>query len=55
MLGVEGLLELAGSYCASHAPLSALPQWLVEQAVGLSGEPLADDVAMLLLTEVDPR
>jgi serine phosphatase RsbU (regulator of sigma subunit) len=50
-LGVEGLCQLVASYPAD-APVSGIPDWLISEAEERNGEPLADDVAMLLLTKV---
>ncbi|HKT05403.1 MAG TPA: SpoIIE family protein phosphatase [Rugosimonospora sp.] len=47
-LGVDGLCELVRNYPADAA-LSGIPDWLISQAEERNGEPLADDVAMLLL------
>jgi serine phosphatase RsbU (regulator of sigma subunit) len=49
-LGTEGLIGLVGQHLATGAPIGDLPGWLVEQAESRNGEPLPDDVAMLLLT-----
>lgn len=49
-LGVPGLQELVGAYRRGGAPLSALPDWLFAQAEQRNGDPLPDDVAMLLVT-----
>ena len=50
-LGVDGLIELVHAYRRRGAPLDRLPDWLVGQAEERNGGPLADDVAMLLLTK----
>jgi serine phosphatase RsbU (regulator of sigma subunit) len=50
-LGVEGLCQLVADYPAD-APMSGIPDWLISEAEERNGEPLADDVAMLLLTKV---
>jgi serine phosphatase RsbU (regulator of sigma subunit) len=47
-LGVEGLCELLSK--PIRAAGAALPAWLVGQAEERNGGPLADDVALLLLT-----
>jgi serine phosphatase RsbU (regulator of sigma subunit) len=49
-LGVAGLCELVAEYRLAGAPLPGLPGWLLGQAESRNGGPLADDVAMLLLT-----
>jgi serine phosphatase RsbU (regulator of sigma subunit) len=49
-LGVHGLEELVTAYRRSGSPLSALPDWLFAQAEQRNGDPLPDDVAMLLVT-----
>jgi serine phosphatase RsbU (regulator of sigma subunit) len=49
-LGVAGLHQLVGAYRQTGAPLSELPGWLFAQAEERHGDPLPDDVAMLLLT-----
>jgi serine phosphatase RsbU (regulator of sigma subunit) len=48
-LGVDGLSAMVTSRDPS-APASQLPAWLVSQAQELNGGPLADDVAVLLVT-----
>jgi serine phosphatase RsbU (regulator of sigma subunit) len=48
-LGIEGLCTLLKEYRGSVATPHELPRWLVGQAELRNGEPLADDVAMLLL------
>jgi serine phosphatase RsbU (regulator of sigma subunit) len=50
-LGIDGLTELVDRYHRRGAPLAGLPDWLVGQAEERNGGPLADDVAMLLLTK----
>jgi serine phosphatase RsbU (regulator of sigma subunit) len=50
-LGVRGLCELVSEHRRSGAPLAELPDWLIGQAEERNGGPLADDVAMLLLTK----
>jgi serine phosphatase RsbU (regulator of sigma subunit) len=47
-LGVEGLCELMAK--PARAEGAALPLWLIGQAEERNGGPLADDVAVLLLT-----
>lgn len=49
-LGVAGLCGLVSRYRRTGAPLTELPGWLFAQAEAGNGDPLADDVAMLLLT-----
>jgi serine phosphatase RsbU (regulator of sigma subunit) len=49
-LGVDGLCELVAGY-PTDAPASGIPDWLISQAEERNGEPLADDVAMLLLAK----
>jgi serine phosphatase RsbU (regulator of sigma subunit) len=48
-LGIDGLCAMLDGYRESVATPHELPQWLVGQAEVRNGEPLADDVAMLLL------
>jgi serine phosphatase RsbU (regulator of sigma subunit) len=48
-LGVEGLCALLSDYRDTVTAPVDLPRWLVTQAEARNGEPLADDVAMLLL------
>jgi serine phosphatase RsbU (regulator of sigma subunit) len=48
-LGIDGLCALLAGYRDSVATPHELPRWLVGQAELRNGEPLADDVAMLLL------
>jgi serine phosphatase RsbU (regulator of sigma subunit) len=48
-LGVDGLCALLSDYRDTVATPAELPRWLVTQAEARNGEPLADDVAMLLL------
>jgi serine phosphatase RsbU (regulator of sigma subunit) len=52
-LGVSGLCELVRTHRATGAPLSDLPGWLFTRAEEHNGDPLPDDVAMLLLTRDD--
>lgn len=49
-LDVEGLCGLLGEPVAKGVPLAALPAWLVGRAEQANGGPLADDVAMLLIS-----
>ncbi|MEV4642861.1 fused response regulator/phosphatase [Actinoplanes sp. NPDC049548] len=49
-LDVEGLCGLLGEPAAKGVPLAALPAWLVGRADQGNGGPLADDVAMLLIS-----
>ena len=49
-LGVAGLCRLVAEHRRSGAPIGELPDWLVAQAEQRNGDPLPDDVAMLLLT-----
>ena len=49
-LDVDGLCRLVGEPAARDVPLAALPAWLVGQAEQGNGGPLADDVAMLLIS-----
>jgi serine phosphatase RsbU (regulator of sigma subunit) len=49
-LGVDGLCGLFDGYDRETLPPRGLPGWLVGLAVERNGGPLADDVAMLLLT-----
>jgi serine phosphatase RsbU (regulator of sigma subunit) len=48
-LGVAGLCRLVREHRRTGAPLAELPDWLFSQAEERNGDPLADDVAMLLL------
>jgi serine phosphatase RsbU (regulator of sigma subunit) len=50
-LGVDGLVELVRGYRRRRAPLAELADWLVGQAEERNGGALADDVAMLVLTD----
>jgi len=50
-LGVGGLCRLVRAHRRTGAPLAELPDWLFSQAEERNGDPLADDVAMLLLTK----
>jgi serine phosphatase RsbU (regulator of sigma subunit) len=49
-LDLEGLNGLVHQYLAGSGPIGQMPEWLVEEAERRNGGPLADDVAMLLLT-----
>jgi serine phosphatase RsbU (regulator of sigma subunit) len=49
-LDVEGLCALLAEPAAAGVPLPALPAWLVGQAEQANGGPLADDVAMLIIS-----
>ncbi|WP_306214658.1 PP2C family protein-serine/threonine phosphatase [Actinoplanes sp. RD1] len=49
-LDVEGLCGLLGEPAAAQVPLAALPAWLVGRAEQGNGGPLADDVAMLIIS-----
>ncbi|NJP31381.1 fused response regulator/phosphatase [Micromonospora sp. HSS6-12] len=49
-LDVDGLAGLLADPATAGVPLSELPAWLVGRAEQLNGGPLADDVAMLLVT-----
>ena len=49
-LDVEGLCNLLDEPAAREVPLAALPAWLVGRAEQGNGGPLADDVAMLLIS-----
>jgi serine phosphatase RsbU (regulator of sigma subunit) len=49
-LDVDGLCALIGEPAAREVPLAALPAWLVGRAEQGNGGPLADDVAMLLIS-----
>ncbi|MGN9776163.1 PP2C family protein-serine/threonine phosphatase [Micromonospora sp. H33] len=49
-LDVDGLAGLLADPSTSGVPLPELPAWLVGRAEQLNGGPLADDVAMLLVT-----
>jgi serine phosphatase RsbU (regulator of sigma subunit) len=50
-LGIDGLCTLVTRYLRERGPLAAMPDWLVSQAEQRNNGPLADDVAMLLLTK----
>jgi serine phosphatase RsbU (regulator of sigma subunit) len=49
-LDVQGLCALLDEPAAREVPLPALPAWLVGRAEEANGGPLADDVAMLLIS-----
>jgi serine phosphatase RsbU (regulator of sigma subunit) len=49
-LDVDGLCDLLDQPDAKEVPLAALPAWLVGRAEQANGGPLADDVAMLLIS-----
>lgn len=49
-LGTDGLCDLVSSYQLGGGDPERLPEWLVARAEEHNGGPLADDVAMLLLT-----
>ena len=49
-LDVAGLCGLLDEPAARSVPLPALPAWLVGRAEQVNGGPLADDVAMLLIS-----
>jgi hypothetical protein len=44
------LTGLVQRYVSARRPIGGLPEWLVGEAEERNGGPLADDVAMLLLT-----
>jgi serine phosphatase RsbU (regulator of sigma subunit) len=48
-LGVGGLCRLVTEHRRTGAPLATLPGWLAAEAEQRNGDPLPDDVAMLLL------
>ncbi|HET9517337.1 MAG TPA: PP2C family protein-serine/threonine phosphatase, partial [Actinoplanes sp.] len=54
-LDVSGLCALLTEPAARQVPLAALPAWLVGRAERANGGPLADDVAMLLITRGGTR
>ncbi|MFI6076088.1 PP2C family protein-serine/threonine phosphatase [Actinoplanes sp. NPDC051343] len=54
-LDVDGLCRLLGEPSAADVPLAALPAWLVGRAEQANGGPLADDVAMLLISRGSGR
>jgi serine phosphatase RsbU (regulator of sigma subunit) len=49
-LDVAGLCALVDGPAARDVPLAELPAWLVGRAEQANGGPLADDVAMLLIS-----
>jgi serine phosphatase RsbU (regulator of sigma subunit) len=49
-LGTDGLCAMVRAYLADGGDTDELPGWLVAEAERCNGGPLADDVAMLLLT-----
>jgi hypothetical protein len=49
-LDVAGLTGLVSDAQSQEVPLSELPGWLVGRAEDLNGGPLADDVAMLVVS-----
>jgi serine phosphatase RsbU (regulator of sigma subunit) len=49
-LGTDGLCGMVRAYLADGGDTDELPGWLVAEAERRNGGPLADDVAMLLLT-----
>jgi serine phosphatase RsbU (regulator of sigma subunit) len=54
-LDVDGLCALLGEPAARAVPLAALPAWLVGRAEQGNGGPMADDVAMLLISRGSGR
>jgi serine phosphatase RsbU (regulator of sigma subunit) len=54
-LDVDGLSGLLAEPAAAEVPLPALPAWLVGRAEQANGGPLADDVAMLLISRGSGR
>jgi serine phosphatase RsbU (regulator of sigma subunit) len=50
-LGIEGLCDLVTRYLRDGGALAGMPDWLVGEAEKRNNGPLADDVAMLLLTK----
>ncbi|MET0426353.1 MAG: fused response regulator/phosphatase [Actinoplanes sp.] len=54
-LDVDGLCDLLSEPAAAEVPLAALPPWLVGRAEQANGGPLADDVAMLLISRGSGR
>jgi serine phosphatase RsbU (regulator of sigma subunit) len=54
-LDVDGLCALLAEPAARDVPLAALPAWLVGRAEHANGGPLADDVAMLLISRGSGR
>jgi hypothetical protein len=49
-LDVPGLQTLVAEPSTRAVPLAELPSWLVGRAEEINGGPLADDVAMLLVS-----
>jgi len=49
-LGTDGLCALITTYLRQGGSLGEMPEWLVGEAQRRNGGPLADDVAMLLLS-----
>jgi serine phosphatase RsbU (regulator of sigma subunit) len=54
-LDVDGLCGVLDEPAAATVPLPALPAWLVGRAEQANGGPLADDVAMLLISSGSGR
>ncbi|GIF02110.1 PP2C family protein-serine/threonine phosphatase [Paractinoplanes rishiriensis] len=54
-LDVDGLCGLLDEPAAAEVPPAALPAWLAGRADEANGGPLADDVAMLLITKGEGR
>ena len=54
-LDVTGLCALLREPAAGTVPLGSLPAWLVGRADQANGGPLADDVAMLLISRGSGR
>jgi serine phosphatase RsbU (regulator of sigma subunit) len=54
-LGIEGLCHLVSRYLRDGGSLAGMPDWLVGEAERRNNGPLADDVAMLLLTKENNR
>jgi serine phosphatase RsbU (regulator of sigma subunit) len=54
-LDVDGLCAVLDEPAAADVPLPALPAWLVGRAEQANGGPLADDVAMLLISRGSGR
>lgn len=54
-LDVDGLCQLIADPGARAVAISGLPAWLVGRAEAANGGPLADDVAMLLLSRGEGR
>jgi serine phosphatase RsbU (regulator of sigma subunit) len=50
-LGTDGLCRMIEEYLQDGGAPADLPEWLVAEAERRNGGPLADDVAMLLLTD----